>query len=127
MGAIRKIAEDSTAFVVVSTGNQKDVGGNVSGDKHSLGLRVGADVAVAPRLRLLGSAAWERGQFDRFDPSFLVERRDVLGNYEAVLEYALDRRTSLRFGITQTNQRSNIVIYEYDRTEGWMMLRFDFP
>jgi hypothetical protein len=88
---------------------------------------VGADVAIAPRLRLLGSAAWERGQFNQVDPSFLVERRDVFTNYEAVLAYALNDRASLRFGVTLTNQRSNIVIYEYDRTEGWMMLRFDFP
>jgi tetratricopeptide (TPR) repeat protein len=127
LGAIRRIAEDSTAFVVISTGELKDIGGNVSGDKRSLGLRVGADVAIAPRLRLLGSAAWERGQFNQVDPSFLVERRDVFTNYEAVLAYALNDRASLRFGVTLTNQRSNIVIYEYDRTEGWMMLRFDFP
>jgi hypothetical protein len=127
LGAIRKIAEDSTAFVVVSTGELKDIGGNVSGDKRSLGLRVGADFAIAQRLRLLGSAAWERGQFNQVDPSFLVERRDVFTNYEAVLAYALKAGASLRFGVTQTNQRSNIVIYEYDRTEGWMMLRFDFP
>jgi tetratricopeptide (TPR) repeat protein len=127
LGAIRKVAEDSTAFVVISTGDQKDIGGSASGGKRSLGLRSGADIALRPRLRLLGSAAWERGRYDRFDPSFLVERRDVRTNYEAVLQYALDRRTSLRLGVTRTDQRSNIAIYGYDRTEGWMMLRFEFP
>lgn len=127
LGAIRKIGEESTAFVVISTGKQDDIGGNVSGDKRTLGARLGADVAILPRLKLLGSAAWEQGRFDRFDPSFLVERRDSLANYEMVLEYALAQRKSLRFGVTRTDQHSNIPIYAYDRTEGWMMFRVELP
>lgn len=127
LGLIRKIAGDSTAFVVISTGKQDDIGGNVSGDKRTLGLRVGADAALLPRFKLLGSAAWEQGRFDRFDPSFLVERRDHFANYEMVLEYALERHKSIRFGVSRTNQHSNIPIYEYDRTEGYLMLRVDLP
>ena len=127
IGVSRKFARESTAFVTVSTGHQNDVGGNPSGDKRQLGLRVGADAVILPRLRLMGSVAWERGQYSRFDPSFLAERRDWLRSYELALQYALGPRLALRFGLTQTNQRSNISIYEFDRAEHSIMLRYEFP
>ena len=127
IGASRKIAGDSTAFVTMSTGRMRDVGGNPSGDRRQLGLRLGADAAILPRLRLIGNAAWERGRYDRFDPSFLAERLDFVTNFEFALQYALARRVSLRCGVAQTDQRSNISIYEYDRTELALSLRYDFP
>ena len=127
IGTSRKIAGDSTAFVTISTGYMNDVGGNPSGDRRQLGLRAGADAAVLPRLRLIGNAAWERGRYDRFDPSFLTERLDFVTNFELALQYALAQRISLRFGLAQTDQRSNISIYEYDRTELSLTLRYDFP
>jgi tetratricopeptide (TPR) repeat protein len=127
IGASRKIAGDSTAFVTISTGRMSDVGGNPSGDRRQLGLRAGVDAAILPRLRLIGNAAWERGRYDRFDPSFLTERLDFATNFELALQYALARRVSLRCGVAQTDQRSNISIYEYDRTELALSLRYDFP
>lgn len=127
IGVSHKIAGDSTAFVAISTGHMNDVGGNPSGDRRQLGLRVGADAAILPRLRLIANAAWERGKYDRFDPSFLTERRDFVTNFELALQCALARRTSLRFGLAQMDQRSNISIYEYDRTELSLSLRYDFP
>jgi tetratricopeptide (TPR) repeat protein len=127
IGVSRKIAGDSTAFVTISTGHMNDVGGNPSGDKRQLGLRVGADTPVLPRLRLMGSVAWQRGRYDRLDPSFLTERLDFLTNFELALQYALDQRISLRFGLAQTDQRSNISIYAYDRTELSLALRYEFP
>jgi hypothetical protein len=126
IGASRKIAGDSTAFVTISTGNMNDVGGNVSGDRRQLRLRGGADVAILPRLRLIGNAAWERGRYNQFDPSFLTERLDFVTYFELALEYALNPRTSLRFGLAQLEQRSNIPIYAYDRTERWVTLRYEF-
>ncbi len=126
LGLSQKIGGESTAFVTVSTGDQKDVGGNPSGDKSSRGLRLGGETAIQPRLKLTASAAWESGQYDKLDPTFLVERRDLRRYYEAVLQYALDPRTFLRLGFARTDQRSNISIYEYDRNEWWVMLRYEF-
>ncbi len=126
VGASRKFAGESTAFVTISTGYQNDVGGNPSGDRGQLRLRVGADAAILPRWKLMGTAAWERGQYNRIDPSFLTERLDFWTYFEAALEHSLAQRTSLRLSLAQTDQRSNISIYSYDRTEGWLTLRYDF-
>ncbi|HEY5291859.1 MAG TPA: porin family protein [Burkholderiales bacterium] len=127
IGASRTIARDSTAFVTISTGQLNDVGGNASGDRRSLRLRLGADVAILPRLRLMGNAAWERGQYNRIDPSFLTERLDFFNNFELALQYGLTQRTSLRLSLAQVDQRSNIPIYAYDRTERWLSLLYEFP
>jgi outer membrane protein len=126
VGASRKFAEESTGFVTISTGYQNDVGGNPSGDKRPLGLRVGGDASIMPRLRLMGSAGWEQGHYNGFDPSFLTERRDIRTNYEIALQYALGQRTFVGLGFAQTNQRSNIEIYEYDRKESSITVRHEF-
>jgi len=126
LGASQQFVDESTVFVAVSTGNQKDIGGNPSGNKRQLGLRVGADALIQPHLKLMVGAARERGQYDRIDAAFLTERRDFVTSYEIALQYAFDRRTFVRFGLAQTDQRSNIPIYEYSRSEGWVMLRYEF-
>jgi tetratricopeptide (TPR) repeat protein len=127
LGAARKIAEQSTAFVIFSTGRQNDVGGNPSGDKRLLGARVGAEAAIQPRLKLTGVIAWERGNYNRFDEAFFTERRDTRWTLEAALQVALERNLFLRLGISHSDQRSNIPIYEYSRSEWWLMLRREFP
>jgi len=126
-GASHKIAGDSTAFVTISTGDMNDVGGNPSGDERQLGLRLGADAAILPRFRLMGNVAWQRGRYDRFDPAFLTQRLDFLTTLELALQYTLDLRTSLRLEVAQTDQRSNIQIYGFDRTELSLSLRHEFP
>ncbi len=83
MGAWRKFAGESTALVTISTGYQNDVGGNPRGDRAQLRLRAGADAAILPHLRLMGAPAWERGQYNRVDPSFLTERLDFLSGQRA--------------------------------------------
>jgi len=126
-GVSRKIGGDSTAFVTISTGGMYDVGGNPSGNERQLGWRLGADVAILPRFRLMGNVAWQRGRYDRFDPAFLTQRLDFLTALELALQYALDPRTALRLGVAQTDQRSNIPIYGFDRTELSLSLRYEFP
>jgi len=83
MGASRKFAGESTVFVTISTGCQNDVGGNPSGGRAQLRLRAGADAAILTRLRLMEDAAWERGQYNRVDPSFLTERLNFLAGQRA--------------------------------------------
>jgi tetratricopeptide (TPR) repeat protein len=126
LGASRNFVGGSTAFVVISTGRQGDVGGNASGDKRQLGLRLGAEAAILAGWKLIGNVGWDKGQYDRFDPSFLTVRYDFRRYYELGLQYALGPRTSLRLGLAQTDQRSNISIYEYDRTDRSLTLRYDF-
>jgi tetratricopeptide (TPR) repeat protein len=127
LGAARKISEQTTVLLILSTGTQNDIGGSPNGDKRPRGVRLGAETLLQPRLKLTGSAAWERSSYSRFDEAFLAERRDSRWIFDAALQYALERNWFLRFGLSHADQRSNIPIYEYTRTEWWLMLRREFP
>jgi len=102
------------------------VGANTSGDRRQLRQGLPADVAILPRLRLMGNAAWERGQYDRFAPSFLTEHLDFLTYFELASEYAQPRHTSLRVGFAQTDQRYYVSTNADDRTQRWLTLRHEF-
>lgn len=125
-GAAHKIGERSTVFGIFSTGKLDDVGGSPSGNKHWLGMRVGSETAIAPRVKLTAMAAGEWGQFDKFDTEFQVERRDIRQAYDLGAQYSLDRAWSLRFGFSYVRQDSNIPLYAYTRSEWVLMLRRDF-
>ncbi|MGB5082023.1 MAG: tetratricopeptide repeat protein [Burkholderiales bacterium] len=126
-GASHRIDERSTVFAMFLTGNQNDVGGSPSGDKRALGLRTGAETAVGSRVKLAGTVAAERGRYDGFDTGFQTERRDLRFAYEAGIQYALQAGLSLRFSVSHVDQRSNIPIYKFGRSEWSLMLRRDFP
>ncbi len=127
VGVTQQLAGKSTVFATISTGHQNDIGGNPSGDRRQIGLRVGAEMPLWDTLKLSGNVAVERGHYDRVDPSFLIERRELRRSYEVALQYSVSRRTLLLFGLSQSTQRANIPIYEYARRESSIMLRYDFP
>lgn len=127
LGAAQKISERTTAHLILSTGTQNDIGGSPNGDKRPRAVRLGAETLLQPRLKLSGSAAWERSTYSQVDQAFLAERLDSRLVFDAALQYALERNLFLRFGLSHADQRSNIPIYEYTRTEWWLMLRREFP
>jgi tetratricopeptide (TPR) repeat protein len=126
-GASHRIDERSTVFAMFLTGNQNDVGGSPSGDRRSLGLRSGGETALGPRVKLAGTVVAERGRYNAFDTGFQTERHDLRWGIEAGIQYALQPSLSLRFGVSHVDQRSNIPIYEYSKSEWLLMLRRDFP
>jgi tetratricopeptide (TPR) repeat protein len=125
-GAARKIDDRSTVFGIFSTGSQNDVGGSPSGNKRWLGMRVGGETVIGPRVKLTAMAAGEWGQYDKFDTEFQVERRDIRQAYDLMAQYWLDRAWSLRLGLSYVKQSSNIPLYEYNRSEWLLMLRREF-
>lgn len=125
-GAAYKLGERSTVFAILSTGRQPDVGGNPSGDKDLVGVQAGGEMLIGTRIKATAAAAAERSRYDKFDPVFLTERRDLRRAFELGAQYFLARDWSLRFNISHAYTRSNIPIYEYTRTEGIATLRRDF-
>jgi tetratricopeptide (TPR) repeat protein len=126
LGASHQFDQNSTIFVGFSTGEEKDVGGNPNGDRHQIGLRASVEIGLWLRTKLIASAAPLRADYNKVDPSFLVERRDYRNEFEVMLQYAMDDRTVFRAGVTYADQRSSIPIYEFRRTEYWIMLRREF-
>jgi tetratricopeptide (TPR) repeat protein len=124
-GSLFRIAESSTLSVALLAGADKDQGGNPSGDRRVFGIRAQGDIRLSARLRLDGQATLRRSRYDAFDAAFLAERRDNHADYEAFLQYEIAPKLFGRLGASHSIQSSNIPIYEFSRTDWWLMLRRD--
>jgi tetratricopeptide (TPR) repeat protein len=125
-GAARKLDERSTVFAVLSTGHQKDIGGSPSGNKDLVGFQAGGEMLIGTRIKATAAAVGERSRYDKFDPGFETERRDIRRAFDLGAQYYFERNLSLRFNVSYAYTSSNIPIYEYTRVEGTLMLRRDF-
>ena len=123
---LQKLGEHSSVLLGVAAGGEDDTGGNPAGDKRLFSVRAAGETRLTPRLSLSAGAAWQRGRYDRIDPSFLQERDDKRTDLDLGLQYALSQGLSLRLGLTWTEQRSNIPIYAFVRDEAWLGLRHEF-
>jgi outer membrane protein len=125
-GANMPIDEKSTASVVLSAGGDQDRGGNPSGNRSGLGLRLAWERVLGPKVRLGALAGVQNSQYDGFDPAFLVRREDRRTDLEAFVRYEISPMLELRFGGLRSVQTSNIPIYEFRRTDWTLTLRREF-
>lgn len=125
-GGIFRLGEMSTVSVAIMAGGDNDRGGNPNGDRRGMGVRLAWETVLAPRLKLAGQASVQNSHFDGFDPAFLALREDRRTDLEAFLRYQLAPKLEARFGALRSVQASNIPIYEFRRTDWWLMLRHQF-
>jgi len=125
-GANMPIDRKSTVSVVFLASGDQDRGGNSSGNRSGLGVRLAWERILIPDLRLGVIAAVQNSQYDAFDPAFLVQREDRRSDLEAFLRYALAPELELRFGVSRSVQDSNIAIYQFGRTDWTLTLRREF-
>jgi hypothetical protein len=126
LGISHRTGGSSIVAAGLSVGKENDTGGNPDGDKLQLGARASVDVPLWAGWRAGISGAFLQVNYDRQNPTFLVERRDRRSDVELSLQYALAEALTVRFGATATRQRSTIAIDEFDRRELWVMLRREF-
>lgn len=125
----RTLAGDYSPVVYVSGygGQENERKGSVPYLGHDLyGVRFGGEMKINPQTTLFGSASIEERRYGGQDPLFLVNRRDTQidlklgGNYSP----ARDWTVTPQFSVTQND--SNIVINEYERTVFSISVRRDF-
>lgn len=123
---VQQLGDGWRALLGVAAGGENDTGGNPAGDQAKYSVRASGETQLAPKLSASASAGWQRGQYELPDPSFLVRREDRRTDYELALQYALGGGFSLRAALARTEQRSNIVLYSFERNEAWAALRYEF-
>lgn len=126
VGATVPIDRKSTASVVFMAGSDNDRGGNPSGDRRGMGARFAWEHLLGPDLRFSALASVQESRYDGFDSAFLVRRDDRRTDLEGFLRYDLSSKLELRFGVLRSVQESNIVIYEFRRTDWTLTLRREF-
>ena len=114
-------------FASVYGGEEKEDDDSVPHLGHKpLGLRVGAQTAVASQVILFGTAAYEQRKYNGDDPLFLTRRDDQYYDVTIGINYTFAPKWSLRPQATYSDNQSNIDIYSYKRTVAQVGLRRDF-
>ena len=117
----------STVFGSLFLGHESDVTGTrPDGAKRFYGIRVGGQAAMTERAEFFANAGLNHGSYSRQNAFFLVNRRDVLYDATAGLNWHWDKLWTVRPQLTMTHNQSNIAIYTYDRTDISVTVRRDF-
>jgi len=125
-GANIQIDGNSTISVALLASGDNDRGGNPSGDRRGIGIRLSGERVYQERWRFIAQGGALNSRYDGYDPSFLTTRRDLLYDMELSVRYAFSKDLELRLGGLRVVQDSNIPIYEFRRTDWIIGLRKRF-
>lgn len=90
------------------------------------GLRLGGQLILAPSLRLLASRRYERRRYDGVEPSYQSRRSDRQMDHSLALSYTPALFWTIRPEIARTRNNSKLDLYDYSRTQYWLLVRRDF-
>ena len=114
--------KDVSALITPATPN----GGRTDGAKRFNGLRFGGQSAITEETVLFASAGWQAGDYSRINPYFLSQRTDRLYDLMVGAGWRWDKLWTVRPQVAYARNKSNIVIYSYNRTDVSVTLRRDF-
>ena len=115
-GGAEREREDPVGFVV----------GRTIPDRHLYGLRIGTDVVVASDVRFDLSVQAQRNNYREPDEAFFIKRSDDYYYVGAGVTWQFHKNWKLRGSAGYADNDSNIPIYDYDRTQAGLTLRFDY-
>jgi len=91
-----------------------------------MGIRGGGQMNLTPEINLFATLSYEERRYKGVDPLFLSWRKDEQFDARVGLNYALAPNVTLTPSVNYTQNRSNIVINQNDRTQASVSLRMDF-
>ncbi len=102
--------------------------GGTDVSRKTAGVRLSAQSDPEKALSWLASAGWTQRSDDKdFARALLVAKgRDDLFDFTLRFSWRIGRGFSLQPYLTYLDNRSNIALYEFRKTEGGLMLRYDF-
>lgn len=89
------------------------------------GARTGGMYLVTPRMQLEGGISAENRRYRDKDLLFQKGRRDTIYDAYLGLNYAINRKLSIRPEYRYTHNKSNMVLYDYKRHVVTMNLRYE--
>ena len=91
-----------------------------------VGARLGARVRLGGGWGIFGGLAYEHRKYNGPDPLFLVVREDDQTDARLGVSYLARASTTLRLEAAYTDNKSNIVLNQYDRMLVTLSARFNF-
>ena len=90
------------------------------------GGRLGGQIDLLEKLKLSVNYSYEDRRYGGPDPLFLVNRRDKESSLRVLLPYTVNKQWSVIPQFSYVENRSNIVVSDYNRTQVYVSLRRDF-
>jgi hypothetical protein len=90
------------------------------------GAKIGATYQLKQDIDLYGAFSYQRSRYGDDDPLFLKTRKDNFYHVSMGLNYRPYKSWTIRPHISHTINDSNIPITDYDRTQVFVSLRYDY-
>jgi tetratricopeptide (TPR) repeat protein len=116
-----------TIFLSVYGGEEKEVDETFPYLGHEpVGVRLGGQLRLGGGWSAFGAASFEQRQYGGIEPLFLVQREDEQTDVNAGLSYLWRSGTTLLLQVSYTDNKSNVVLNDYQRTIASVGVRFNF-
>lgn len=127
VGWLRGAADGSSVFgLTVLAGREKATNGRADGDKPLWGVRFTAQTALSGSVGAFFLGGIQRGKYSDVNALFDTKRVDSLYNVTAGITWSFAKNWSLRPQVVYYKNKSNLPLFEYDRTDVSVNLRRDF-
>lgn len=113
-------------FLGAYVGKEQDRNNNPFGGRNFYGLRLAGQIGLSPKSTLVVNLSGLASSYDVQNTVFRVERDDKRYDLTIGLNYQMKPDLLLRPQLWFTRQQSNVVIFDYERSEASLMLRRDF-
>lgn len=95
-------------------------------DRDLYGVRLGVQAQLAPKVSGDLTAQWQRSEYQEQDPLFQRQREDELWFAEVGVNWLFQRHWRLRAAVGVSSNDSSISLYDYERTNARLSLRYEF-
>jgi tetratricopeptide (TPR) repeat protein len=114
-------------FATLYAGEEKELDAAFPHLGHQpVGVRLGGQLRLGGGWSLFSSVSHERRKYGGTEPLFLIRREDKQTDANAGLSYLWRPGTTVLAQLTHTDNQSNVVLNDFDRTVFSMSLRFSF-
>jgi hypothetical protein len=121
------VAYTPVLFTTLYFGEERERASGVPHLGHELwGVRAGGQLRLGQGWSVFGNASYEERSYGGAEPVLLATRKDKQMDLAAGVSYLLRPNTTLIGQLAYTDNNSNIVLYEFDRTVATLSVRFNF-
>ena len=114
-------------FLSAYGGREKELADGVPHLGHKpWGIRIGGQFKPTEGWTVFGGVNYEERRYGGPEPIFLVTRKDKQTDVRLGASYLMRAGTTLIVQASNTDNKSNIDLYEFRRTLGTVSIRFDF-
>lgn len=115
----------SAAGLTLLFGKERETAGRVDGDKPFVGLRLSLQRSFGGTVGAFLQAGAQSGEYELVNPLFGAKRDETLYDVSAGASWVFAKGWSLRPQVVYTKNKSNLPLFEYDRTDVSLNLRWD--